>query len=215
MAYSFPEGAQFQFSSTFAAAVPISAITNADPAVATATNTFVDADEILLESGWENATDSIYRVASPSGTTFSVDSLDTTSTVLFPVGAGSGSAQKVSSWSTIPQVLTIATSGGDPRMTTISPLSRRRGISVPTGINPQTITLTLGYDASNAVYKEMLAASRTLTKVAFKMLLADASASYGYGYIYVGEVPQLQTNQANQVTAVFTLLGNSINYAGA
>ena len=49
MAYYFPEGSKFYFSKTFAAAKTISAITNANPAVATSTSHgYVNGDEILL-----------------------------------------------------------------------------------------------------------------------------------------------------------------------
>ena len=60
MSYSFPEGAKFLFSQTFAAAKTVTGITNADPAVATAVaHGYVDNDEILLNSGWEDAGDSV------------------------------------------------------------------------------------------------------------------------------------------------------------
>lgn len=214
MAYSFPEGARFLFSKTFASQVAITALTNADPAVASAAaHGYLDDDEILLTSGWEDATDGVYRVDQLTNDTFGIKGLDTTDTTWFSAGSGAGSAQKVSNWVEIPQVLTIATSGGDPRMTTISPLARRNAINVPTGFNAQTITLTLGYDASNENYQQMLAVSRTLRKVAFKMQLSGGVTSYGYGYLAVSEVPQLSSGQANQVQAAFSLLGRSISYS--
>jgi hypothetical protein len=59
----------------------------------------------------------------------------------------------------------------------------------------------------------MLDISRTLSKVAFKMVLSGGAISYGYGYMSVSESPSLNVNQANQVTAALTLLGRSISYA--
>jgi hypothetical protein len=109
-------------------------------------------------------------------------------------------------------VLSISTSGGDPRYTTIQPLAKRNAINVPTGFNATSIQLTLGHDASNAQYQAMLAISRALSKVAFKMALSGGATSYGYGYMAVSEVPSLNANQANTVTAAFTLLGRSISY---
>lgn len=214
MAYAFPEGSKFFFSDTFAAAKTISAMTNGDPSRATSVaHGFIDHDEILLLSDWEDASDSVFRVDQQTVDTFDVLGLNTLDTNWFSPGSGTGTAQKVTNWVEIPQVLTIATTGGDPRFTTISPLARRNSINIPTGFNPQSITLTLGHDAANANYQKMLDVSRTLRKVAFKMVLSGGVSSYGYGYLAVSELPQLNVNQTNQVQASFSLLGRSISYA--
>lgn len=214
MSYYFPEGSKFYFSQTFASAKTITALTNASPAVASSTSHgYTDGDEIILTSGWEDATDTVYKVDQLTADTFSVLGLNATDTDFYSTGTGTGTAQKVSSWTEIPQVLTIATSGGDARFTTISPIARRNSINIPTGFNATSITLTLGHDPSNAAYVTMLDISRTLSKVAFKMVLSGGAVTYGYGYMSVSEAPTLNVNQANSVTAALTLLGRSISYA--
>ena len=215
MAYAFPEGSRFQFSTTFAAAKTISAMTNANPSVCTSTaHGYADNDELLLTSSWEDATDTVWRADQLTADTFSLLGLDATSTSFYPAGAGANStAQRITGWTDIPQVLTIATSGGDARFTTISPLAKRNAINVPTGFNPTTITLTLGHDPSLAAYQTMLGISRALSKVAFKMIISGGGTTYGFGYMSVSEAPSLNVNQANQVTAAITLLGRSISYA--
>lgn len=212
MAYTFPEGAAIYFSSTFAAAKAVSAITNADPAVATAnSHGYTDDDEVLFESGWEDATDAVYKIEETSVNALNVHGLVSTDTDFFPAGSGTGNMYKISSWVAIPQVLTISTSGGDPRFTTISPLAKRNSINVPTGFNATSITLSLGHDASNANYQTMLSVSRSLTKVAFKLVMSG-SVVYGYGYLAVSEVPALNVGQPNTVQASFSLLGRAISY---
>lgn len=214
MAYFFPEGSKFYFSQTFASAKTITALSNASPAVATSTSHgYTDGDEVILTSGWEDATDTVFQVDQLTADTFSLLGLNATDTNFYAAGTGTGTAQKVSAWTEIPQVLTIATSGGDARFTTINPIARRNAINVPTGFNPTSITLTLGHDPSNANYETMLDISRTLSKVAFKMVLSGGAVSYGYGYMSVSEAPSLNVNQANQVTAALTMLGRSISYA--
>lgn len=215
MAYAFPEGSKFYFSQTFAAAKNLSTMSNASPTVANSVaHGYNDNDELLLTSGWEDATDTVYKADQLTADTFSLLGLDTTDTSFYSAGGGANSsAQKISGWTEIPQVLTISTSGGDPRFTTISPLARRNSINVPTGFNPTSITLTLGHDAANANYQTMLGISRALKKVAFKMVLSGGSTTYGYGYMAVSEAPSLNVNQANQVTAALTLLGRAMSYA--
>jgi len=217
MAYKFPDGASFQFSTTFGTAVSLTAFTNANPGVATSGSAhgFVDGDELLLiSSNWEDATDSIFRANELSATTLNLVGLDTTNTTFFPAGGGVGATlQKVTGWQNIPQVLTINTSGGDARRATISPIARRTPINVPLGLNPVDIELTIGHDAANSTYQSMLAITRALTKIAFKMVLADGSATYGYGNMVVGSFPQLQSGQANQVAVGINLLGRDIAYS--
>lgn len=213
MAYAFPEGAQLLFSQTFATAKTITALTNANPAVATSTaHGFADNSELLLSSGWEDATDTVFRSGAIDANSFNVKGLNSTNTNFYTAGAGTGSASLISNWISIPQVLTISTTGGDPKMTTISPLARRNDINVPVGFNASSVTLTLGHDPSNANFQTMVDISRSLTKVAFKLLLSGGGASYGYGYMNVSEVPQLNKGQANSVNASFAFIGRTISY---
>lgn len=213
MAYFFPEGSSQQFSSTFAAAKTITAVTNANPAVATSTaHGYVTGDEILLTSGWEDATDTVWKVEVVDANSFKILGLDSSNTNFYPSGGGVGTAQKISGWTSIPQVLTISASGGDARFTDVAPLAKRNAIRIPTGFNATSITLSLAHDAGNANYKTMLGISRNLSKVAFKQVISGGAVTYGYGYLNVSEMPQLNNNQVNTVQAAMTVLGRSISY---
>ncbi|PVX86479.1 phage tail tube protein [Paraburkholderia unamae] len=213
--YGFPEGSHFYFTEVSAVAKAVSAITNANPAVATATaHGFTAGQEILFASGWEDASDAVFRVDAPDADTFSLLGLDTTDLNLFPAGHGAGSAQVIlpTDWVEVPQVLTIGSSGGDPKFTTVAPLAKRNEQSVPTGFGATSVALTLAHDAGDADYQKMVSISRARRTVAFKLTLANGAASYGYGYLSVNEMPKLSSQQVNQVTATFSLLGRSISY---
>jgi len=212
-AYKVPEGSSFQFSSTFAATTPLTAVTNADPAVVTSVgHGYSDDDLVMIQSGWEDINDSVVKVNQTAADTWEMVDINTTSTTLFAAGAGVGTASKISSWQTIPQVLTIGSQGGDPAYTDVEPLSKRQGFKIPVGFNAAAIELTLGHDASNAVYKAMLALSRAGTKVAFRMLLSGGEQSLGYGYLAVSEVPNLTRRQVNTVKCAITFLGRTVSY---
>ncbi|WP_349743927.1 phage tail tube protein [Roseateles cavernae] len=214
MSYNFPEGGKFLFSNTFAGAKILATLSNANPAAAgSVAHGYLDNDEVVLTSGWEDATDSVFRVDQTSVDAFNILGLDTSDTNLFTAGGGANSqAKKISNWIEVPQVLTIGTSGGDARFAQVNPVFRRNGISRPLGFNPTTIMLTLAHDASNASYQTMLGISRVLSLVAFKLLLADGSASYGFGYMAVSEVPSVSAGNPNSVTAVFSAQGRTISY---
>ena len=188
-------------------------MSNANPAVATSVaHGYTTNDEILLTSGWEDATDSVYKITVLTADTFSIQGLDTTNTGFYPVGTGAGTAQKISGWTAIPQVLTISGSGGDARFTDVQLLAKRNSLRIPTGFNATSITMSLAHDAANANYVTMVGISRNLSKVAFKQVISGGSVTYGYGYLSVSEMPKLNSNQVNSVDAALTVIGRSISY---
>lgn len=213
MGYFFPEGSSQQFSQTFAGAKTITLLTNANPAVATSVaHGYNTGDEILLTSGWEDATDTVFKITVLTADTFSIGGLDSSNTSFFPIGTGVGSCQKLSGWAVIPQVLTISASGGDARFTDVAPLTKRNAIKIPTGFNATAITLSLAHDASQAGYITMLGISRNLSKVAFKQVISGGAVTYGYGYMSVSEMPKLNNNNVNTVDCAITVIGRSISY---
>ena len=214
MAYYFPEGGKFFYSTTFAAAATISDLTNGAPAVATATaHGYVDDDAVLISSGWDDVNESVYEVDQLSANTFSLVGLDTTNTDFFPAGTGTGTAQKISGWVEIPQILTISNSGGDPKFATVSPLARRNSMNVPIGFNPETLTLSMGHDPANATYQAMLAIGRVLTKCAFKQVVPGGLVTYGYGYMVPSKRATQTAGQANSVSCTISIQGESTSYA--
>lgn len=213
MAYKVPEGSTFSFSSTFAATKALTAVTNANPAVVTSVaHGYVDGDLVMLQSGWEDLQDMVVKVNQTAADTWEMVDVNTASTTLFVPGAGTGTSSLISTWVTIPQVISITSSGGDPRYTDVNPVSKRQGTKIPTGFNATSIELTLAHDASNANYKTMLGLSRAGTKVAFRMLLSGGEQSLGYGYMAVNEMPSLNQGQVNTVKCSISFLGRSISY---
>lgn len=213
MAYKFPEGGKFLVSSTFAAVKTLLTMSNADPTVAGCVgHGYVDGDELLINSGWEDATSSIFRVKKLTNDTFQLLGLETGDVAMFPANGGDNTTvQKISNWFEVPQVLTIASSGGGPRTKSVSPVFRRNALKFTVGFEATDITLSLGHDASDANYQAMLKLSRKLARVAFKLQLADGAATYGYGNMAVGEMPELG-GEVNTVPAVFNLQGRAISY---
>lgn len=216
MAFNLPEGTRFYFCSSdnFASAKTISAVTNASPAVATSTSHgYVDNEEVVFFSGWEDANYGMFRVDQSDANTFSFLGLNSTNTRFFPAGSGTGTTQKVGTWVSIPQVTNIQTSGGDPRFTDVNLIASRNSIRIPTGFNATTTVLTLAHDPADANWLSMIDISRALTPVAFKMALGGGGTTYGYGYMAVNESPSMTVNQVNTVTATFAFLGRQFSYS--
>jgi hypothetical protein len=216
MSFNFPEGTRFYFCSldNFAAAKTITAVSNANPAQATsASHGYVDSDEVLFISGWEDATNQILRVDQQDVDHFNFLGLNTTNTRFYPAGSGTGTTQKVGSWVQIPQVTGVQTSGGDPRFTDVQLLASRNALKIPTGFNATTTVISLAHDPADTNWLAMIDISRALTPVGFKMALGGGGTTYAYGYMAVNESPKMNVNQVNTVDASFAFLGRQISYA--
>jgi len=215
MAWNFADGTRFFLGTEFGDAVDITGATNAAPTVLSATNMFVDGDEILVMSGWEDLTNTVYKPSeftSDSITLGGTIPIDTTDENFYPPGGGAGTAQNVIQWVEIGQTLTVSSSGGDPKFVTIDPLAQRNSIQVPVGFNAQTLTFQIGYDPSLPGYQALVAASRTLQRRAFKFVMAGGQVGYGYGYVAANEMPNLTKGQVNQISASVSLLGKFVGY---
>lgn len=213
MAYYFPEGTKIFYSSTFASPKTISSITNADPAVASATgHGYVDGDPVLISSGWEDANDTVFEVDQLTADTFGIVNLDASDTTWFPAGTGGGTAKKITNWTEIPQTLTISTQGGGPKYGTISPLGARNDKRQIIGFEASSIDLSIGWDPTNATIKAMQAISRKFTKVAFKLVPPGGARIYGFGNMSAAEAPQLSKGNVIALAAGISMDGRIISY---
>lgn len=214
MAYFFPEGTLLQYTTTLASAVTVSAATNANPCAITTSSAhgYSTNDEVLYLSSWSDINEAIFKFTTATTTTGTLQELDTSSTSFYPAGSGVGTLQKLSGWTTIPQVVDLSTSGGDARFTPIELLASRNSVQVATGFNPISLNFTLADDPTNATVKSLIQLSRTLTKTAFKVLISGSAPMYGYGYLTISELPQMARNQVNRLQGSISLTSRATRY---
>lgn len=215
VSYLLPEGSKFLFSSTFAAPVNVTNVTNEDPATLTATgHGFSNNDELLFLSGWEDANDAVWKATAVSANTLDLSGLDATDTQWFPPGTGTGAVRKVSNWIEIGQVLDSQPSGGGARTVEISPLAKRNSIKMPAGFEASGLDLVLGYDPGLPSQITLNKISRNLNqKVAFKFLLAGGQTVYGYGNAQLAQMPNIAKGSAISVRLSLSFMGLVVGYA--
>jgi hypothetical protein len=214
MAYIFPAGTKYFYSNTLAAAKTITAVTNASPAVATSVaHGYVDLDPVVFFSGWQDASDTIWEVDQLTVDTFSLTGLNATNTSVYASGSGGGTAQKVSSWVEIPQILTASTSGGGTKYGTIDPLGSRQATKQPIGFDAIGVDIKIGYDSGNATIQAMQAITRVFGKVALKLVLPGGGRVYGYGNLACSEFPEIGSKDTPlQLTVGIGFDGRAISY---
>ncbi|MGB4060893.1 MAG: phage tail tube protein [Burkholderiaceae bacterium] len=214
MAFYFPEGTRLYFSNTLGTAKSITALSNANPAVATsAAHGFVDGDELLVNSGWGDIDEMVFKADQLTTDTFGLVDLNTTDTTFYPPGSGTGTAKKISTWVEVPQLLTLSTDGGDTRFTDVGLLGRRQDIRIPTGFNPSSMQMTLAWDPNQANFKAMLELSRSIRQCAMKIAVGGGAVIYGYGYLNVREAPAFNRNQVLEVSGALTMNNRPMSYA--
>ena len=215
MAYSVPDGSKLFLSIAYGAAVAVSAVTNADPAVATtsATHGLDDRKEFIFTSGWEDANNRVFRADNAAGSALDIEGLDSTNLSRFTEGGGIGSIKPITGWQEIQQVLNPSSTGGDPKYATVEPLASLNDFQIPTGFTAQSITIPIGDDASLPGYKALKKASEERLLCALKVLKPNGNVNYFYGYAALNEMPSLTKGQVDTVTATFAPQGQTTRYA--
>lgn len=205
MAARLPNGSVFNFAATYKAEVVVSAITNAKPAVATATgHTAVVGDIVILTSGWVQATGRAFRVSAvAAGTTITLEGLDTTDTTRFPIGSSAGSIKSVATWVTLSQITEAASSGGDQQFVTYGYLEESRDRNLPTTKNPSVLTLTVADDPTLAYVPVVEKADETQSLSVQRLNLVDGSTILYVSVASITGTPTLSRN--NIMTRTITL----------
>lgn len=209
MSSMFPNGSQYAISKPLGTAVPITAISNASPAVATSATPPADKAVIVLTSGWPDLENLVARAASPDADSFEIEGVDTTDVADYPAGQGAGGYLLASDWTTIDQIANVAQSGGDQQYANWTYVNDKRGRTYQrkTVKNPMTMTLTLDYDPDKPWYPALIAADRSGQPVVLRVVLPN-----GYGLYYLvdpsfNETPTQNANQNMQNVASFALIG--------
>ena len=214
MAARLPDGAIVALATTYGAAKSISGITNANPGVVTATaHGFTNGALVAHTSGWSNLNNKIVRVAGAATNAYNLDGIDTSSTTLYPAGSGNGSAQEITAWTQITQIMDFTTNGGDQQFTNFSFLEQNFETQVPTVTSAQSITIKIADDPSLSGYIALKAAADQRATRALRLTLPDGSFILYNGYVSFNETPSVGKGQVMQVTATLSLLARPVRYA--
>lgn len=214
MSAKLPDGAIVTLSTTLGSAKTVSALTNANPGVATSTaHGFANGDIVLMNSGWSNLNQKAVRVAGSVVNTFNLDGIDTSLTSLYPAGSGTGSASLVGGFTQISQIMGLTTQGGDQQYATFSFLEQNFETQLPTVFSAQSISLEIADDPSLPGYIALKAAADARAFRVLKLQLPDGSFILYYGQISFNETPSLNKGQVMVVKATFALQARPVRYA--
>lgn len=213
MSFRLPNGSTFDLASTYGSAITVSAITNANPAVVTATaHGLADGDIIELTSGWTALNGRLFRIANSDTNTFELEDIDTTNTARFPAAGGAGSAREITALTAVTQVTDVTTSGGEQQFFQFGFLEENDDRQLPTTRSPQTFTITVADDSSQTFVAVAEAADQSRNPTGLRLNLPNGDIILYNGYLTISETPALARNNLMTRTMTFSLAGRPTRY---
>lgn len=214
MSLRLPDGATISIATTYGAAKTVSAVTNANPAVATsAAHGLVNATLVEVTSGWNKINNSIRRIANSVAGAFDFEGLDATDTAKYPAGGGIGSVRAITAFQQIQQIIGLSTTGGEQQYANTKLLENDFETQLPTYFSAQSLTLDIADDPSLPGYIALKAASDAGTQRAIKLQLKDGSFLLYNGIVSLNETPSLNAGEVMKVVATIALQGRPVRYA--
>lgn len=214
MSVSLPNGSIISIGSAVGSPKTVSAITNANPAVCTSTtHGFTDGDILIITSGWSRINGKAFRVSLDETGTFALEGLDTTDTTIYPPGSGVGTAQEVTTFTQLSQVLSSSSTGGEQRFLTYQFLEADNEVEIPTIKSGGGINFEVGDDPTLAGYTALSAANDDRVARALRVVLANGSKLYYVGYVSINKTPTLEVNTLMRLAVAVRFLNEPVRYA--
>lgn len=215
MAFRLPNGSTFDFAATYSADVTITGISNANPAVVSAAgHAFAEGDIVVITSGWVKVTGRAFRVGTvEAGTTFTLESLDTTDVTRYPAGTSAGSVKKVETWVNIPQITGVTSSGGEQQFYTFGFLEEDEDRQLPTTKSPAVLTLTVADDPAQPYVSVVERADELKEERVQRLNLVDGSVILYVSVPSITMTPSLTRSEIMTRTISLAQQGRITRYA--
>lgn len=213
MAYSLPNGSTFDVAATYDSPVTITAISNAAPAVVSATaHGLTTGDYVILTSGWTKLNNRAYKVTVVDSDSFSLDGTDTTDTTRYPALGGIGSLRAVASWVQIPQITGVDFTGGEQNMYTFQFLEDDDERQFPTNKSAITVTLTVADDPDQAYVPIVEGYDEAKSLNVLKLNLINGDEILYPAVVTISATPSLTVNELMTRTISLALQARPTRY---
>ena len=215
MSITLATGTQVAIASTYGTPFTVTAITNANPAVATlsASHGVIVGDFIELTSGWDLLNNRVVRVSAVSVNDVTLEGINTTSTTNYPVASGTGTGREITAWTSITQIQSVETSGGDINFADITTIADSTQKQIPTTRSPQQINFTVFDDPALAWFAIAQTASDAKAVTALRLIFPNASRLLANGYFSVQKTPTVAINSPLTAKLGFSAVADPVRYA--
>lgn len=215
MSVTLATGTQVAVASTYGTGFTVTAITNANPAVATlsASHGVIVGDFIEVTSGWDLLNKRVVRVSAVSTNDVTLEGINTTDTSSYPAGSGTGTGREVTAWTSITQIQSIASSGGDLNFADITTITDKTQKQVPTIRSAQQISFTFFDDPALSWYSVAQTASDTNAITAVRIIFPNSSRLLLNGYLSLQKSPAINVNAPLTAQLSMSAVADPVRYS--
>lgn len=209
-----PNGSLIHLAASYGAWKAMTAVTNANPAVATleASHGIVVGDVMEVNSGWSKLDERIVRAVSVATNDVGLEGIDTTLTTNYSAGGGVGRIREILSWTQLTQILTTASSGGDQQFQQYQFLESDGQRQIPTTKNAASLTLSIADDSTLAGFQLVQAANEDRLARAVRITLPSGAKLYYNAYVTLSPMPSMTVNEIMAQQVTLSLLGAPTRY---
>ena len=214
MSVSLPNGALVAIAASYGVPSAMTALTNANPAVASLAvgHGIVAGDVFEITSGWSRLTNKVARASIVATNDVTVENVNALSVGIYPAGGGVGSVRKILSWTQLSQVLTSASSGGAQNFLDYQFLESDAAKQIPTFKSAAGLTLSVADDPTLPGYQLVSDANDDRLPRAVRITLPSGAKIFYNAYISIDKTPSLNINQLMAVAVTLSLTAEPIRY---
>lgn len=215
MSSHFVNGTRFAVAPLAALAVAISAISNANPAIASTANPPAEGDIVVVKSNWPGLTDVPVRAGDVvASTSFVLDGYDTTNTGLYPAGEGGGVFFATEAFTSLSQVRDVTTEGGDQNYFEYQYVEDQtnRQRRKPTYKSAMGYNIVMDEDSDLAWFNVLKEMDRLGEPVVLRETTPKGDTIYYVGTVSFNAIPTKTLNENSTVTASFSINSDPIRY---
>ena len=214
MSVKLPNGALIAISSGYGASKTMSAVTNANPAVATleASHGVVLGDYIEITSGWSRLSDRPCKVGTVTTNDVQLAGFDTVLTSIYPALGGAGSVREITGWTQLSQIMKTGSDGGEQQFVTWQFLEADRESRMPTMKTAAGLSLTIADDDSLPGYILAAAANDDRLPRSVRVTLPGGDEILFIAYITLNKIPTMDVNQLMSCQVTFSMLNEVVRY---
>lgn len=210
-----PNGTVHSVATALAAAKTITGISNAAEAVVSSTaHGYSNGDIVIIYSGWGRLNYRAFRVKSVTTDSFVLEGANTSNTDLFTIGAGGGSAKKVTTWVDLDRTTNHSSSGGDAKTVNVKFLESDVEIVLNDGFNAVQRTFDMDADMiGTPAYTALKTLSDTDADTVVRRRAKSGAFSLIPAKVSFNEEETLSDGQAVMVKGTFNAQNISTRYA--
>ncbi len=168
-----------------------------------------------MTSGWGRLNGRLVRAKTVATNDVTLEGVNTTSTVNYPAGAGTGTVRRVNASTgliNMSQIKLISTSGGELAFEDVTAVDDVVARQIPTIRSPVQLQITIFDDPTLAWHATLPAADEAGTPLGFRMGFPNGSKLLFNAYVSVARVPTIEANMSLKANISRAFSADPIRY---